>query len=297
MSADRRQSAAAFGALALAGTIWGTSFVLGKIGLRELSAPHLMLYRFVFASIAFLPLLTRAKPRLDRREWLLVAVAAVVGVPVQFLAQFAGLARTTASHAALMIGTAPVLAALGAFAVLRERLPRVAWGCLLASTAGVAMVVNGTSRASGAAGTVPTLAGDLLVFASMFAAVVWILASKQLMKRHNAVVVSGLITVAGSVPLIGWVLLRDGPPPTMLSTPVWLATAALGVAATTCATVFWNWGLSHTDVGKAGAFINLEPVIGAVLGVALLHETLGPLALAGGALIVAGAAGVSWLGL
>jgi len=63
MIARRRDAPLAFAALAIAGTIWGASFVIGKIALKELSVSHLMLYRFVFASLGFLPLLLRQAPR------------------------------------------------------------------------------------------------------------------------------------------------------------------------------------------------------------------------------------------
>lgn len=283
----------AFGALALAGVIWGGSFVVGKIALKELNVPHLMLYRFMLASLGFLPFLLASRPKLTARDWRAVAVAAVIGVPVQFLMQFGGLARTTASHAALMIGTAPVLVAIAAYLVFHERLKVQAWFALVASTAGVALIVL-QSAGKGAGGVSrPTLAGDSLVLASMFAAVVWILISKRLMTRYSATEVSGLITIVGTIALAAWVIPHDGLPPTSLSTATWLATIALGVLATTLTTVLWNWGLSHTDAGRAGAFINLEPIVGAILGVWLLHESLGSMAIVGGMLIVGGALVVS----
>jgi hypothetical protein len=40
---------------------------------------------------------------------------------------------------------------------------------------------------------------------------------------------------------------------------------------------------------SGGNFVNLEPLVGAILGVSLLHEDLGIMALAGGALILGGA--------
>lgn len=291
-----RDTPLAFLALAGAGTIWGASFVLGKIALRELGVPHLMLYRFGFASIAFVPLILRARPKLRPGDWAIALLAAVVGVPVQFLLQFEGLARTTASHAALMIGTAPVLLAIAAYLVLRERLRPVAWLALVASTLGVALIVMQAGGASTAGSAQPTLGGDVLVLTSMLAAVVWILVSKELMTRYAPIAVSGLITITGTIALAGWVIARDGLPPTTLTTDTWFAVGALGLIATTLSTVLWNWGLAHTDAGKAGAFINLEPVVGAMLGVGLLHESLGSNAIVGGILIVAGALVVSWQG-
>ena len=289
MIARHRDAPRAFAALALAGTIWGASFVVGKLALVELSVPHLMLYRFVFASLGFLPLLLHARPGLKRSDWRIVAIAAVIGVPVQFLMQFGGLARTTASHAALMIGTAPVLVAIAAFIFLRERLRPLAWIALVASTIGVALIVMQTGDTSATFESKPTVIGDMLVLASMFAAVVWILVSKQLMAHHSPIAVSGVITITGTVALAAWVIPHDGMPPTHLANSTWLAIGALGLIATTLSTVLWNWGLAHTDAGKAGAFINLEPVVGAALGVWLLHETLGSNAILGGALIVGGA--------
>jgi drug/metabolite transporter (DMT)-like permease len=289
MIVRRRDAPAAFAALTAAGMIWGASFVIGKVALLELSVPHLMLYRFVFASIAFVPLLLHSKPGLQPRDWRVVAVAAVVGVPVQFLLQFEGLARTTASHAALMIGTAPVLVAVAAFLVLRERLRPIAWIALIASTCGVALIVMHTGNGAVSGRPQPTLTGDMLVLVSMLAAVVWILVSKRLMVHHSPIAVSGVITITGTVALAAWVIARHGLPPVVLATRTWLAVVALGLVATTTSTVLWNWGLAHTDAGKAGAFINLEPVVGAALGVWLLHESLGATALLGGGLIVAGA--------
>ncbi len=284
-----RDTPLAFAALAASGTIWGASFVIGKVALTELSVPHLMLYRFAFASAAFLPFVLRARPALQRGEWGSVLLAAAIGVPVQFLLQFEGLARTTASHAALMIGTAPVLVAIAAYMILRERMRALAWLAIIASTLGVVLIVTQADGAAVAGRAQPTLYGDMLVLISMFAAVVWIMVSKQLMARHSPIVVSGLITIAGTIILATWVIARDGAPPIALASTTWLAVAALGLVATTLSTVLWNWGLAHTDAGRAGAFINLEPVIGALLGVWLLHESLGPGAVLGGALIVGGA--------
>lgn len=289
MTAPTRHPSAAFAALAASGVLWGTSFILGKIALRELGVNDMMLYRFGFASLGFLPFLARRVPRFDRHDFGLVLIAALLGVPVQFLLQFGGLALTTASHAALMIGTAPVLVAVAAHVVLHERHHRNTWAALVISTVGVALIVLQAGTGAGSA----SLLGDLMVLVSMFGAVVWVLISKTLMRRHSALAVSGSITLAGSAMLAVWVVARYGLPPAALHRSTWLAVAALGVITTTCTTVLWNWGLSHVSAGRAGAFINLEPVVGAVLGVWLLHEHLGSLAIAGGVLILGTAVGVT----
>jgi len=50
----------------------------------------------------------------------------------------------------------------------------------------------------------------------------------------------------------------------------------------------WNWALRRVEAPRAAIFLNVQPVVGALLGVALLGEPLTAFTLAGGALIVAG---------
>ena len=69
-----------------------------------------------------------------------IAAAAIVGVPVQFLVQFEGLARTTVTHASFMVGTLPVVLAYGAAVFMKERRDRRGWWAIFWSTLGVALI-------------------------------------------------------------------------------------------------------------------------------------------------------------
>jgi drug/metabolite transporter (DMT)-like permease len=289
----------AFGALTAAGCFWGTGFLLGKVALQELSVAHMIFYRFVFATIGFLPLLVLHPVRIRTVDWGPLLAASFLGVPVMFLIQFSGLSHTTVSHAALMVGTNPALLALSGLIVFREKMNWTGWLAIVVSTVGVVLVILPASTvhiATGNAVAAPSAAGDLLVIVSLFAGAAWVLISKHLMRRYAPVVVSAYITLCGAVMLGTWVLLRDGVPTTALSSVTWLALAGQGLFATTLATVLWNWGLSHVQIGHASVFLNFEPVIGTILGVTLLHEPLGPWAVLGGMLIISAAAVITWRG-
>jgi drug/metabolite transporter (DMT)-like permease len=172
----------AYGALAAAGALWGTGFLLGKIALTELAVPHMILYRLSLAACGFLPILITRWVSIRRSDWPTVLAAAVLGVPLLFLIQFEGLARTTVSHASLMVGTAPILLGVAAAVFAHERLDARRWLLLLTSTAGALLIVFATPPAS--AGRGPSVAGDLLVMASLGAAVGWVLISKRLLARY-----------------------------------------------------------------------------------------------------------------
>src|SRR5436190_20153927 len=112
----------AFAALAIAGSLWGTGIIFAKIALAEIGVGHMTSYRFAFASVGFFVAILRKPIHIDRRDWPALIAAAVLGVPLQFVLQFEGLARTTASHAALMVGTTPLLLAASTAVIFRERL-------------------------------------------------------------------------------------------------------------------------------------------------------------------------------
>ena len=274
-----------FLACAAAGSLWGTGFFFGKIALREMSVGHMVLYRFLFAMPVALPVALRRRSTWSRRDWTILAVSALVGIPLQFLVQFQGLSLTTVAHASLMVGTMPVVLAATAAIFLHERLDALGWSALAASTAGACLIALAGDGGGGA-----SLLGDLLVVASLIIALVWILGNKDLLKRHDALAVSARSLVLGTVMLAAWVCLRDGLPPMRSVTPhAWAALAASGLLCTAATTALWNWGLTQVPASQAGVFLNLEPVIGSGLGVWMFRERLGPAAWAGGGLIVGSA--------
>jgi drug/metabolite transporter (DMT)-like permease len=282
-----------FAACALASSFWGCGFYFGKIALAEMGVGAMVLYRFAFGTVAFIPLLLLHRPRFDRGEWGLLLLCSFLGVPLQFLIQFSGLDRTTVSHASLMVGTMPVILAVGATLFAQERMDATGWVALAASTAGAALIAagareSGAIHAAGANG--PTLTGDLLVVLSLVIALGWVLLNKHLMERHSAIVVSAYGTAAGTLMLCLCVPLIYGAPPVAhVSLKAWLALAASGVLCTAATTLLWNWGMTQVPASQAGVLLNMEPLMGSLLGVFLLHESLGPSARLGGSLILVAA--------
>ena len=101
----RRVTYMGYGACALAGCLWGTGFYFGRLALNEMSVEYMVLYRFLFASLGVLPIALTQRVRLTRTEVWILLTSTAFGIPVQFLLQFHGLARTTVSHASLMVGS------------------------------------------------------------------------------------------------------------------------------------------------------------------------------------------------
>lgn len=277
-----------FLACATAGAFWGCGFFFGKIALAEMNVGAMVFYRFLFATLGLLPLLFTHRPRFTSKEWGTLLLAAFLGVPLQFLLQFKGLSLTTVSHAALMVGTMPVILAAGATFYSKEKLHGQGWICLVASTLGAGLIALGGHHTGGT--NDPSLAGDLLVVLSVSIALFWVLLNKELAHRHGAIVVTAYGMISGAVMLAFVVPFIYGLPPIHgISAKAWGASAAAGFLCTAASTLLWNYGLTQVPASQAGVFLNMEPLIGSLLGVFLLGEHLGPLAWIGGGLILSAA--------
>src|SRR6185437_11844116 len=249
--------------------------------------------------VGLLPVALMHRVRLTKGELRLLVLSAGLGVPLQFLMQFHGLAYTTVSHASLMVGTLPVLLAAAAALFMGERLDWVGWLALCGSSVGAALIVLGGAHGRAGAGE-PSLHGDLMVVASLCISIAWVLLSKKLMETHSPPVVTAYTLVAGTVMLaawiltprlvIGWIPNHSAPMPfAHISAKTWGALAASGLACTATTTLLWNWGIHQVPASRAGVFLNIEPALGSFLGVELLGEHLGPHAWLGGGLILAAA--------
>jgi drug/metabolite transporter (DMT)-like permease len=299
LTIDRRLAFLGYGACALAGCLWGTGFYFGRLALNEMSVEHMVLYRFLFACVGMLPVALVHRVRLTGGEFRLLLISAAFGIPIQFLVQFHGLARTTVSHASLMVGAMPVLLAAAAALFAGESLDWIGWTALCGSTLGAALIVLGGSRGPATHGQ-PSLVGDLMVVASLCTALGWILLSKKLMLTHSPTVVTAYTILSGTVMLVilvmgplllnPWLNHKVQPPPfAHVSPTAWVALAISGVLCTATTTLLWNWGIHRVPASRAGVFLNIEPALGSWLGVRLLGEHLGPYAWVGGALILAAA--------
>ncbi len=103
--------------------------------------------------------------------------------------------------------------------------------------------------------------------------------------------VTVVVAAAAVRPIARWAL--HGAPKLDLSPAAWAGIVGQGVLSTLVATAAWQYGSARVGSASAGVFINIEPLMGALIGVLLFgdrlsHHTLG----LGGLLILAGSLGV-----
>jgi drug/metabolite transporter (DMT)-like permease len=269
----------AFAALILSGVLWGLGFPLGKAALREIDASQLVLLRFVFASLVSLPFALRtAEARALFRSPMVLLAGCVYGAA--FLVQYEGLAHINVSLAALIVGIMPALIAIAA-RLLGEPVSRVSWAGVAAASAGAALIAGRPGGGGSPFGVALSLAA-LLLFLS------WLLILRRIPKRPSPMTLPAVTLIVATAVLLPLSLALHGAPKLDLSPGAWAAIAGQGVFCTLIATVAWQFGAAKVGSATAGIFVNIEPLMGSVIGVVLFGDRLTAGLIAGGALILTG---------
>ncbi|GGB15767.1 hypothetical protein GCM10011380_01540 [Sphingomonas metalli] len=268
----------AFAALVLAGVFWGLGFPLGKLALREIAPAHMVLWRFAVASLIALPFALSREGRALFRSPPVLLAGALYGLG--FMVQFEGLAGVTVTLAALLVGAMPALVAIGA-RLTGEPVSRASWLGVAAATAGAALI-------AGKPGGAGTPLGIALSLASLLIFLGWLLVLRRAPVTQSALAVPAVTLVVATAVVLPVALLLHGLPPVRLSAVAWGGMVGQGVLSTFIATAAWQYGAARVDSASAGVFINIEPLIGASLGIGLFGDPAGLPLLLGGVLIVAG---------
>jgi O-acetylserine/cysteine efflux transporter len=263
----------AIAALAAAGALWGLTVPLSKLALGWLAPGWLTLARFMLAAPA-LALLGRHGLRAAARPS--IAVAGALGFGGVIVLQNVGIEHTSVSHAAVLLGAVPVLVALFTAA-------RSGWGGYALALGGVALVAGGNGGGS-------TMLGDGLVLASAALSASFIAFQPRLLAGRDAAAVTAVQLAAGALFATPVAILTGPVPHAPANAGPILALLALAFAGTLLPFWLFAYGQAQVPASLAGAFVNLEPVIGTAVGWLAFGNPTGPGQLLGVAAVIAGIA-------
>lgn len=276
----------AFFALVTASLLWGSSFIAMKIAMQGFSPLLVVFCRMALASAVFGLLWRRMGGfRAARGDWPGLLFMGFCEPCLYFVFEAKALTLTQASQAAMVTALLPLLIAIVAAIVLKERLEGKTLVGLLLAVAGVAIM----SLSGEATSDAPhPILGNFLEFLAMCCAVGYIVTAKRLAVRHRPLYLTAMQSFTGSV-FFAPILLFT-PLPEHIEIGPALAVVFLGLGVTFVAYGLYNYGVSRAPAAKAAAFINLIPVFACLLSYVVLGETLTNTQWAGGIMALAGVA-------
>ncbi len=273
------------GLLLLMVLIWGANYAVIKSALRELPPQAFNALRMLVASAVFAAAIAaKGLPRVSTRDWVRLAMLGTVGHFVYQMLFMAGIARTTASNSALIIGCSPVAVSIASALAGHERVPRAQWAGVVLSVVGVYLVVGVGAEFGGA-----SLAGDLFTLGAVCCWAVYTVGSRSLLARYSPLTVTGLTMLAGTalyVPASAGQLAQIAWGRVPLWT--WAATALSALLALNVAYLIWYTSVQRIGNVRTSAYSNFIPLIAIAVAAATLGEPIGASKLAGAGAILAG---------
>ena len=281
----RLRIVAAFAAIYL---VWGSTFLVIRLGVRELPPLLFAGGRFLLAGtlLALLAIVLRERFPRRWREWRPMLLFSLLMITFSNGVSTYALQHLPSNEAAILsAGSALWIAALGALGPRGHSLTlRGTLGLLLGFVGVVLVVWPRESAPSGHLGW-----QSLVLIGSLSWAVGSILYRDAALAIGPVAFNSVMMLMGGAWLVIAGLaageLLRWNWRPGGL-----LAMAYLAVFGSAIAYTAYSWLLKRVPADRVGTFAYVNPAIATVLGWALLGETLGPLQVAGVAVVLLGVA-------
>ncbi len=276
--------------LTLASLFWAVNWVVGRAMRSEMPPIAMGFWRWTIALLILLPFAAQELKRkwhVVRANWLTLTVLGCLGAVAFNTLIYVGLQYTAATNGVLFNSISPILIILLSWVVVRERISRLQTCGVLLSLLGVLAIV--------ARGDVAALAafhfnrGDMWLITAMF---LWAIYTIVLRRRPPELSAMGflaamlLLSLPFLLPFYLWEFSERGGFALTLATVA--ALAYYGTFPSIAAYLFWNRGVAQVGANKAGLFVHLMPLFGALLSVIFLGERLYAYHYLGAALIFAG---------
>jgi drug/metabolite transporter (DMT)-like permease len=275
-------------ALSLAALFWSGNFVVGRALRGQIDPVHLSTLRWIICLVFFLPIVG-GKMRAHRgallREWKYLTALGVTGVAGFQTVVYLALETTTAINALLLLAFTPAAILVGSAWTGAARPSPVQWAGTLVSLVGVGVLV--TRGDWNVLAHFAFTRGDLWMMAAvLFWSIYSLLLTRRPADLPSDVSLGGSIVVALAI-LVPMAALDTNPWPDF--TPAIIAALLyVGLFASLFAFVLWSYGVGAIGPGKAGQFIHLMPVFGAVLATLFLGERIGAAQVVGALCVLVG---------
>ena len=286
-SLDRSPDSSVYLVLLLQSLLASGTHLVAKVAARDVEPFTLTLVRSLIAAgaVSLLMLIRGRFPRIRREDWPLVLFLSFLAIPLNQFMFLWGIGSTTPSNAALLYATTPILVLLFSRWLLGERLTRRKLIGVGLGFAGVLVVI----LERGVDASMQYVGGNLIIYGAVLAWGLYTVLGKKLIAQYGPLDASAVTLLSGTL-----IFLPIGIVPALrfdyetLGVWTWGQIFYLGVITSVVAYLLWYYALARVEAGKAALFANLQPILTAVLAVALLGQEITIQFIVGGVVVILG---------
>jgi drug/metabolite transporter (DMT)-like permease len=274
--------------------IWGNSFIVVDIAIRDGSSPVLIgMGRLLLASGIFGMYVIRKRPKAPAgKDLWRFGYLAFVGIGVYYVLQYYGVKLAGPAITAILVTLlSPLMIFLMSFFKFNERLStRQGMGVATAVIGAFLVITRGTlSFVSNWTNLLGGLFGAVC-------AILWALytvGGKTVLKTHDALPSTAYLTLIGTLMMVPFAVVDAKLNHPVVTFSFFVAVAYLGVLCTVVGHFLWFRVLGELTASSTGSFLFLEPVVTVAFAWIILGQWIGWTACFGGLLVLMGVALIS----
>lgn len=256
----------------LAGTLWGTSFPVIKIGLADTDPFAFLFWRFLVASVLLVIVMLLLRKlefkKADSRLLVFLGIANAAG----YLLQYVGMNYTTAAKAALFVNLSAMWVALLSPKLLGESFSKKKIVGVLFGLLGIILVSTNLDFSSIMGGQI---AGDLMLIISGVAWAVFMVYNKRLLMNSASATFQSMtwVVVFTMLSILPFSFLAGSR--FMALTPyAWFAVFYTAIVCWVIPYYLWLEGLKHLSASTSTILLLSEIVVAVILSILVLKEPI-----------------------
>ncbi len=267
---------------------WSLAFVFTRLTLQYFSAFSLGFLRYLIASLSLTVIAIITKMKLPRVKDIPILLASgFAGFFFYMIAFNLGQSTVTAATASIVIATGPVITALLARFVYREKLTTAQWIAILIEFCGVCVLtlINGSFSSN---------KGLFWLLAAALALSIYNLLQRKLTQRYSALEVTTYSILLGTLMLSVFAPSASRELPGVPAIQ-YLYLAVLGIGSSAIAYAAWAKAFSKAKkTSQVSNYMFVTPLLTTILGFLLAGEIPDKATILGGSIILVGMLVFNW---
>ena len=269
--------------------VWAFAFPFIKIGLDELSFVNLTIMRFFIVVCVLLPILAldlKRFSKLYKKDILPIFLLGFFGVMAYHFGLNYGEQFISPGAASLIIATIPILIAILAFFILKEKISfKKAIGVIIAL---IGVLVISIWGKKGEALEIDYVFGAVAVFIAAILGALYTIAGKKLLERYSGLSLTVYAMLFGSIGLIPFINTSLFDQVSKMSINGWFAIIFLGIFSTIVGYVIWYVALKIKSASEIGVYLYAMPVLAPIISYFWFKDEITLLFILGGVLVIVG---------